>query len=767
MLGVQREGGAARNRTAPPDFPREVHSSDRPMNTTQCRASTPETQHVAYSFQQLWALGYRNLVPVIPPTAEISEGSSLFGRLGTRQDARGKIPGVRGRDGKWFSWDWVPHEADETDLQRWADMGAGVGIKTGSGLYAIDADTLDESSAIIARDIIRDICGASPVRVGRFPKALYPVRLTEDIPYARVDFGTPDAAGNLERVEILGARKFFVASGTHPKTKAPYSWPRDLVPFDELPLLDPADISEILNRLREALPHAKPIATEGDGGDANQDALKGDPQSVRRAVQATPNTSAHFPTRESYRDMGYAIKASIPDDEPEAFEIFSEWCDRWAEGDNDPDIIAADWRRMKPPFRRGASWLYEQAARIGHDFNPASVYFDPVQTTAPSPFEVQAEKEREEEQATDFYPLLTADAIIARPPPTFLIDRFIPDVSLGFLYSAPGVGKSFVAMDMALSIAHGFDTWHGDPITAAEDKREIVYIAGEGSFDLRNRLLAWAKARGVSSLSKNFRVIETAIDFMQASDIDRLLRTVRSASLNPAMVFVDTVSRAMPGADENLQKDMTLFVRACDHVKMALKCAVMGIHHAGKSGDIRGSTVITGAGDYVLRMERKKGASLALLSMDKQKGAPDGWYENIVMEKIHLDDGQSSLVVSKLNDVGGAAGAGGGGSDGMTAIKADLVLRAMAKAWDEGEPWSKAHQAKERYAVRRMAADFGVEASEAESVLLAWEAAGVIRSATRDGKRRRDGFEVVHWVRESPSGETVEAVSDITSEAFG
>ena len=50
----------------------------------------------------------------------------------------------------------------------------------------------------------------------------------------------------------------------------------------------------------------------------------------------------------------------------------------------------------------------------------------------------------------------------------------------------------------------------------------------------------------------------------------KLLATVQAIAdeVGPiAAVFVDTVSRVLPGAEENLQKDMTLFVKACDAVR--------------------------------------------------------------------------------------------------------------------------------------------------------------------------------------------------------
>ena len=42
------------------------------------------------TFEDLAALGYSRLVPIIPPDAPISARSTLASRVGTRQDGRGK-----------------------------------------------------------------------------------------------------------------------------------------------------------------------------------------------------------------------------------------------------------------------------------------------------------------------------------------------------------------------------------------------------------------------------------------------------------------------------------------------------------------------------------------------------------------------------------------------------------------------------------------------------------------------------------------------------
>jgi len=685
------------------------------------------------TFAKLAEIGYPNSLPIIPPEAPISPHSSLYKRVGTRQDGRGKTPGVKGEDG-WRSFDWARYTPDARDYVRWAAMGAGVGIRTGDGLCALDADTMDPSCAEIVKAYVEEHLGPAPIRIGRAPKALYLFRTDGPVPYQRVDFGARDERGTPERVELLTEGRQFVAKGVHPKTGKPYAWERSIVPFDQLPFLPAEKITAFMEGLRKLLPEAQPLVKEGGTSEVDQATLRGDPALVRKAVRATPNTSAHFATRESYLGMGYAIRAAV-EDEHEAFEIWEEWCGRWAEGDNEPDILEADWRRMKPPYRRGAQWLYQQAeATSGGEFSVAYAWFDNIaEEQAENPFAVAAAIQ-EQHSDTGLFPLLTIGEIISRPPPTFLIARHIPDVSVGFLYSRPGAGKSFLAIDIGLHVAHGLTDWYGDAVTAQDDA-VVIYIAAEGAFDLGNRIRAWHQAKGLAFTTR-FLVIERTIEFMKAEDVEKLVRTVRAAGVEPALVVVDTVSRAMPGADENLQKDMTLFVKACDRVRDEFSCAVLGVHHAGKSGDMRGSTVLRGAGDYVFRLERKERSPIGLLTCEKQKAAEDGWEEPYRFDVVDLGDGQSSLVPARGDMVLGPEGA-------LTPDTTRRVLEAMQAAWEGGEPWAKSPRAAlERYAVRRMVVDFNFKADAAEELLRTWEAMGIISAETRSSKTKMVGYKV-------------------------
>lgn len=182
-------------------------------------------------FRKFWKLGYRRLVPIIPPGARISPNSLVAKKPG----AVGKIPGIRKADGTWRSFNWMGHETIEEDLDVWFRMGAGVGVRTGQGLGALDVDVATKDRLAIVMDVLRERgIIKSAYRVGRKPRFLIPFRVAgpefrSKSPILYEDDG--------ERVEVLYEGRQFVAFGEHPATGKPYEWPRGVPDFHDLPAL--------------------------------------------------------------------------------------------------------------------------------------------------------------------------------------------------------------------------------------------------------------------------------------------------------------------------------------------------------------------------------------------------------------------------------------------------------------------------------------------------------------------------------------------------
>lgn len=317
----------------------------------------------------LFRLGYTHLVKIIPPNARISPTSKI------EPEMRGKVPGKWSSSG-WVGYDWraaPPVTAD--DIERWSD--AGVGIRTDS-FPAVDIDCTDATLTGVIRHRAVELLGLAPERVGRPPKTLLLYRTAEPFGRMRLWIGE-------HLVEVLGDGQQFVAGGIHPVTGKPYQWPLGLLPADDLTEITRQDAEAFLSALAaDADMLGYVCRREGSGASTSdrnaieQGALRGDAAKVREALALIPNDNDHFPGRDDYLRLGYAIKGALGE---EGFPLFAEWAEKWGGNDrfagNDPDDVESDWQRMKPPFEVGAPYIFELARGFG--YNDAGDEFEAIQ----------------------------------------------------------------------------------------------------------------------------------------------------------------------------------------------------------------------------------------------------------------------------------------------------------------------------------------------------------------------------------------------------
>lgn len=705
-------------------------------------SNAPKTNN---PFRYFHELGWTRLLPLYPADAKVAGAENLS--EDTLNQRLGKAPALRMRDGQWINFrGWALHKAADSDLDLWHGWGANVGFCLEKQWLVFDIDILDAQWADKAEQIITKQLGLAPCRIGRAPKRMLFYRTSEPIsPGAPVY--TTTAEGD-EMIEMFGQGRNVALFGTHRKAGKAMEWPRRPVAFEDLPVVTPEAFNACVSALLAALPEgsrARSATTAADREAIDQDGLRArNVDTLKSAVSAIHNTRKDFGGYDEWVRFAAAIRAAVgPEGFYEGDAIFADFSERSdiASETEDPGRV---YRSVNPPFAVGAKYVYDMAVRHGWD-DPAAIgaeYFDPIPESEPSPFDAQAEKQVE--ARTDVYPLLSIEDLQNRPPPTFLIDRHFPDNGFGFIYSDPGVGKSFYALDACLSVAHGLPDWHGDKITT-DPETYVLYIATEGGFDLGNRIKAWHKARGIENFTKRFLVLEQTLNFMKQDDVDKLLRTVASVGKRLCMAAVDTVSRTIPGANENAQDDMTLFVSACSALREAQQCLVIGVHHSNKLGSsMRGSTVLAGAADFIFKLTRKKPAMIGRVTCEKMKAAPDGWSYQIAFGHVDLGGGYSSLVANRSALPGGNVGPAGGGEA--------AVLGAIEAAWAAGDAWSRTYHGGERFAVRRMIEDHGYTSEGAEKALDSWCAEGVLVQDMVSKKSKRMGLRVAYWPALDVSG---------------
>ena len=320
------------------------------------------------TFKKLFDAGFKDLVSVIPPAAPLSEMSKIAA------DQAGKAPGRINAQGTWGGYAWQAYVPTPNDIERWDRSRANIGLKAGK-YPALDIDVVNESLARIIADMATKALGAAPLRIGRYPKRLLMYRTDEPIGRMRLRF--KDGKGVEQLVELLGDGQQYVIGGVHPVTKEPYTLDQDITARGPRCLRKVgkeqvekffADLVETLEMTGCEIIHAD-TASGGVLERVNVPQATLVAPSVERlsaALKIVPNTSEHFPDRDDYIRMGYAIKAAAgPDNVGEALALFTEWAMSWEDGSNTVENIEADFGRMHPPYELGWDWIEGKARQFG------------------------------------------------------------------------------------------------------------------------------------------------------------------------------------------------------------------------------------------------------------------------------------------------------------------------------------------------------------------------------------------------------------------
>lgn len=202
------------------------------------------------------------------------------------------------------------------------------------------------------------------------------------------------------------------------------------------------------------------------------------------------------------------------------------------------------------------------------------------------------------------------DVLAQMPQPTPLVEGILYQNSLAWLGGAPGHGKSFLALDIAVSVGAGLP-WHERAVA----RGPVLYIAAEGASGMAARAEAACTARGIAG-APGVLFLPLALPVLDREAHSKLTGAVDR--IEPVLIILDTQARMTVGAEENSAKEMGALVRALDALRMVNGACVLTLHHTPRNGsNLRGSTALEGAADTVL-MAEKDGRVVSLTSV-KQK----------------------------------------------------------------------------------------------------------------------------------------------------
>jgi len=247
-------------------------------------------------------------------------------------------------------------------------------------------------------------------------------------------------------------------------------------------------------------------------------------------------------------------------------------------------------------------------------------------------------------------PLLTLEQLREQSKAvSWLVKHTVPADSIGIIFGGSGTFKSFIALDMALHVAHGLE-WLGKKTK----KGAVLIVAAEGGAGLWKRIVAWHRKRRLKWTDAAVYVVPVSVDL--TADSAGVTVAAEALGIKPDLVIIDTLSQTFNG-EENSAGEIASYLREIGlWFRASWQCAVLVVHHTGHVATERprGSSALRSNVDFMFGVFRDEKEMLATVECVKQK---DGeLFESVSfamsVEELEFDedgDAITSLVASAVN----------------------------------------------------------------------------------------------------------------------
>ncbi|MBL8720116.1 MAG: AAA family ATPase [Myxococcales bacterium] len=195
-------------------------------------------------------------------------------------------------------------------------------------------------------------------------------------------------------------------------------------------------------------------------------------------------------------------------------------------------------------------------------------------------------------------------------PLEFVVEGIVPRASIGLLGGYSSSLKSWLALDLALSVGAGIPWLRHDAYAC--ERGAVTYLDKEaGLYEIRRRLLS---IRQPMALAEDPQLDVCAFPRGTIHDPDFVSRLTALCHTR-RLVVLDTLAAFNSGVDEN-SAEMADGLGALAKIANDTKCAVVLVAHEKKRGNnatdgdarerIRGSSSIFGAADWVISCQRSE-----------------------------------------------------------------------------------------------------------------------------------------------------------------
>jgi hypothetical protein len=252
----------------------------------------------------------------------------------------------------------------------------------------------------------------------------------------------------------------------------------------------------------------------------------------------------------------------------------------------------------------------------------------------------------------------------------WLIETLWARSGVGILGGAPKCCKSWLGLDIAVSVASGTPCLGAFEV--ADPGGALVYMAEDALSVVKSRLLGICRHRGVDLAALPLDVI-TAASLRLDLARDQAMLTEAVKRLKPRLLLLDPFVR-LHRIDENSAAEVSVLLGYLRELQRSHDVAIIITHHSRKNGPtgvqagqgLRGSGDLHAWGDSNLYMRRTRD-SLILTVEHRAAAAPD----TIGLALLGGDEEKPHLEITKLEAL--ATNSSGGDVEGA-------VLGALAQA---------------------------------------------------------------------------------------
>ncbi|HSW69289.1 MAG TPA: AAA family ATPase [Gammaproteobacteria bacterium] len=238
------------------------------------------------------------------------------------------------------------------------------------------------------------------------------------------------------------------------------------------------------------------------------------------------------------------------------------------------------------------------------------------------------------------YKLLSGSDLYNTPPMRWIVQGVLPSEGMAALYGESGSGKSFLILDMAFAVAQGEENWFGLRVT----KTPVTYVCLEGESGIGKRIKAWRQYFN-KPIPEKLLFVTQPFDLL-SGDVTDLANAIVSAGSVGGLVIIDTLNRAVPGADENSSVDMGNIIAAVKKLQGLIGGLVLLVHHSGKdkSKGLRGHSSLYAALDGAIEVIKTDTRREWCVAKSKDDITGNSYPFNLEIIKIGVDDNKQEIT---------------------------------------------------------------------------------------------------------------------------